>query len=64
MSERVAAIWDQRADADRQQILARIPMGRLGELHELAAAVAFLLGDSAGYITGHTIDVSGGLFMG
>jgi 3-oxoacyl-[acyl-carrier protein] reductase len=63
LSERVAAIWDQRAEADRQQILARVPMGRLGELHELAAAVAFLLGDSAGYITGHTIDVNGGLYM-
>jgi 3-oxoacyl-[acyl-carrier protein] reductase len=64
LSERVAAIWEQRAEADRQQILARIPLARLGELPELAAAVAFLLSDSAGYITGHTIDVNGGLYMG
>jgi 3-oxoacyl-[acyl-carrier protein] reductase len=63
LSERVAAIWDQRAEADRQQILARVPLGRLGELHELAAAVAFLLSDSASYITGQTIDVNGGLYM-
>lgn len=63
LSERVAAIWDQRSEESRQQVLARIPMGRLGELDELAAAVAFLLSDPAGYITGHTIDVNGGLYM-
>jgi NAD(P)-dependent dehydrogenase (short-subunit alcohol dehydrogenase family) len=63
LSERVAAIWDQRSDDYRQEVLDRIPMGRLGELPELAAAVAFLLCDTAGYITGQTIDVNGGLFM-
>ncbi len=62
-SERVAAIWDRRAEAERQEVLARIPLGRLGELAELAAAVAFLLSDAAGYITGHTLDVNGGLYM-
>ncbi len=63
LSERVAAIWDQRTEDDRRAVLARIPMGRLGELAELAAAVAFLLSDPSGYITGQTIDVNGGLFM-
>jgi 3-oxoacyl-[acyl-carrier protein] reductase len=62
-SERVAAIWDQRSDEARQEILSRVPLGRLGELDELAAAVAFLLSDAAGYITGQTIDVNGGLYM-
>lgn len=63
LSERVTAIWDQRSDDYRREVLARIPMGRLGELEELAAAVCFLLSDSAGYITGQTIDVNGGLYM-
>jgi NAD(P)-dependent dehydrogenase (short-subunit alcohol dehydrogenase family) len=62
-SERVAAIWDQRPEEQRQEILARIPMARLGEPNEMAAAIAFLLSDAAGYITGQTIDVNGGLFM-
>ena len=39
---RVAAIWDQRTEDDRKEVLARIPMGRLGELDELGAAVAYL----------------------
>lgn len=63
LSERVSAIWDQRSEEDRQQVLARIPMRRLGELDELAAAVVFLLSDLAGYITGQTLDVNGGLYM-
>src|SRR5262249_61768124 len=63
LSERVAAIWDQRSEDDRQQVLARIPMRRLGTLDELAAAVVFLLSDLAGYITGQTLDVNGGAVM-
>ena len=63
-SERVAAIWDQRTEATRREILERIPLGRLGELDELAGAVAYLLSDTAGYVTGQTIDVNGGLYMG
>lgn len=63
LSERVSAIWDQRSEDYRQQVLARIPMHRLGTLDELAAAVVFLLSDLASYITGQTIDVNGGLYM-
>ena len=63
LSERVAAIWDRRAEAERDEILARIPMGRLGTVDELAAAVVFLLSDLAGYITGQTLDANGGLYM-
>jgi 3-oxoacyl-[acyl-carrier protein] reductase len=62
-SERVAAIWDRRSEEDRREVLDRIPLGRLGELDELAAAVAYLLGDLAGYVTGQTLDVNGGLYM-
>jgi 3-oxoacyl-[acyl-carrier protein] reductase len=63
LSERVAAIWDQRPEETRQEVLGRIPLHRLGQVDELAAAVVFLLSDLAGYVTGQTIDVNGGLYM-
>ncbi|WP_325677964.1 SDR family NAD(P)-dependent oxidoreductase [Rhodopila sp.] len=43
--------------------LARVPLGRVGEPAEVAAAVAFLASAAAGYITGQTIHVSGGLVI-
>ena len=46
------------------QALARaVPLGRLGRPEEVAAAVAFLASDDAGFITGQTLSVSGGLMM-
>ncbi len=50
-------------DAQQTDILASIPMGRMGEIDELAAAVCFLASEEAGYITGHVLNVSGGLYM-
>jgi 3-oxoacyl-[acyl-carrier protein] reductase len=41
-----------------------IPMGRVGTDAEVAYAVAFLASEEAGYITGHTLDVNGGMYMG
>jgi NAD(P)-dependent dehydrogenase (short-subunit alcohol dehydrogenase family) len=43
---------------------ARIPVGRKGELPELAATVVFLASDAAGYITGQTLPVDGGMTIG
>ncbi len=43
--------------------LAVIPVGRLGRAEEVAALVAFLLSDAAGYITGATLDLNGGVLM-
>lgn len=40
-----------------------VPMGRLGQPHDIAPAVAFFASDAAGYITGQTLSVSGGLTM-
>jgi acetoacetyl-CoA reductase len=47
----------------REQIVASIPMGRLARPEEIAAAVAFLASDEAGYITGANISVNGGMHM-
>lgn len=45
------------------EYLKRIPVGRLGTVEDIAAAVAFLASDEAGFITGVTLDVNGGTFM-
>ncbi|MFJ3045178.1 3-oxoacyl-ACP reductase FabG [Herbaspirillum chlorophenolicum] len=45
-------------------ILQQIPLGRLGAAEEVAAAVAFLASAQAGYITGSTLNVNGGMYMG
>ncbi len=44
-------------------ILSQIPMGRLGSAADVACAVAFLAGPQAGYITGTTVHVNGGMYM-
>ena len=48
----------------REQFIARIPLGRLGTPEDVARVVVFLAGPGAGYITGATIDVNGGSYMG
>lgn len=50
-------------EAQRDALMAQIPMGRLGDANEIASVVAFLAGESAGYITGETIHVNGGMYM-
>jgi 3-oxoacyl-[acyl-carrier protein] reductase len=50
-------------DAQRGQLLAQIPLGRLGRPEDVAAAVLFLASPGAGYITGATLHVNGGMYM-
>lgn len=47
----------------RDELLRQIPLGRLGEPAEIAALVSFLCSDTAGYITGETVHINGGMHM-
>ncbi len=58
-TEMVAAV----PEAAMEKILAKIPVGRLGEASEIARAVQFLVDDEAGFITGSVISVNGGMDM-
>ena len=50
-------------EAAREALLGRIPLGRLGQPEDIAAAVAFLASPQAGYVTGTTLHVNGGMYM-
>ena len=50
-------------DAIKIKMLERVPLGRLGNVNEIAATVAFLASKNAAYITGETIHVNGGMYM-
>jgi 3-oxoacyl-[acyl-carrier protein] reductase len=47
----------------REKLIATIPLRRIGQPSDVAAAVRFLASDDAGYITGHVLDVNGGMYM-
>ena len=51
------------AEAQRDKLIERIPLGRLGVPEDVAQAVAFLASAGAGYITGATLHVNGGMYM-
>lgn len=51
-------------ETQRQALATQIPLARLGQPHDIAAVVAFLASDAAQYITGETVHVNGGLYMG
>ncbi len=50
-------------DQQREAILTKIPAGKMGDAADIAKSVAFLASEDAGYITGHTLHVNGGMFM-
>lgn len=51
------------SESQTAAILSQVPMGRLGSATDVASAVAFLAGPGAGYITGTTLHVNGGMYM-
>nr|WP_202385441.1 3-oxoacyl-[acyl-carrier-protein] reductase [Altericroceibacterium endophyticum] len=57
------AMTEVLPDAQKDALNARIPMGRMGEGDEIGAAVAYLASKEAGYITGQTLHVNGGMAM-
>ena len=57
------AMTEVLPDAQKEALNARIPMGRMGEGSDIGAAVAYLASKEAGYITGQTIHVNGGMAM-
>jgi len=58
-----SAMTDELNDKQREAIMAQIPAARLGTAQEVAEATVFLASDSAGYITGQTLNINGGMLM-
>ena len=54
---------DVLGDKVKEELKARIPLGRMGSARDVAAAIVFLASDEAGYITGHVLDVNGGMYL-
>ena len=52
------------SDEFKQNAVKQIPLGRVGSAEDVASAVAFLASDEASYITGHVLNVNGGMLMG
>jgi 3-oxoacyl-[acyl-carrier protein] reductase len=50
-------------EEQKTALLAHVPLGRFGDAREVAAAVLFLASDGAGYVTGNTLHVNGGMYM-
>ena len=48
----------------KDDLKTRIPLGRMGSARDVAAAIVFLASDEAGYITGHVLNVNGGMYLG
>ncbi len=58
-----SAMTDELDEKQRAAILGKVPAGRLGTAAEVAGCAVFLASDAAAYITGHTLNVNGGMMM-
>jgi len=54
---------DVLPDKVKEELNTRVPLGRMGSARDVAAAIVFLASDEAGYITGHVLDVNGGMYL-
>jgi len=57
------AMTDDLPDAQKEKLNAGIPMGRMGSADDIASAVVYLASEEAGYVTGQTLHVNGGMAM-
>ncbi len=57
------AMTEALPEAARERLMQRVPLARMGTDRDVAAAVRFLASEEAGYITGHVLDVNGGMYM-
>jgi len=61
--DRVKGLWEEKSGEEKKKVLSDIPLGRLGTPEEVASVVVFLASNESSYITGITIDVSGGRYL-
>jgi 3-oxoacyl-[acyl-carrier protein] reductase len=61
--DRIQSLWDGKSEEEKKKVFSAIPLGRLGTPEEVASVVVFLASDESSYITGITIDVSGGRYL-
>lgn len=61
--DRVRGLWEDKSEDERKRTLGQIPLRRLSEPREIAACVVFLASDEASFVTGITLDVSGGRYL-
>ena len=59
----VSPMTDPLPDKVKEELIARIPLGRMGRAEEVAFGIAFLASEEASYITGHVLNLNGGLYL-
>ena len=57
------AMTDELPESAKKELKQSIPLNRLGEVEDVAACVVFLASEEAGYVTGHVLNISGGLYI-
>jgi 3-oxoacyl-[acyl-carrier protein] reductase len=63
LTDRLAGMFEKMSEADRNEVLSGIPLGRMPELRECVDPVLFLASEESSYITGTVLDVNGGRLM-